>query len=107
MKIRHIVCLSIAIVVPQLAPAKVPMAAQTLGQIESILDFCTTANPRDASNYKALKNVLTGSASEKELADARKKQEYKNSYQAESEELAKQPKEKAVKACSSFFESAK
>ena len=83
------------------------MTAQSLAQIESILDFCASANPQDTSNYKEFKNMLVGGASETELADARKKQEYKDSYQAESEELAKQPKQKAVKACSSLFESAR
>jgi hypothetical protein len=107
MKISRIVCLSIAIVIPQLATAKVPMPAESFGQIESVLDFCSQVNPKLASNYKDFKKMLAGDATDKELADARDQQEYKDSYQSANEKLTKLEPEKAVKTCSSLLQPGK
>ena len=104
MKIRQITCLSIALFLPQLSPAKVAMPAQSLGQIESILDFCAKVNPELAPKLPDAKKVLAGDATDKEVAEVRAKQEYKDSYQASSDQLAKVPRENAVKSCSAFIE---
>jgi hypothetical protein len=76
----------------------------SFGRIEGTLDFCAQADPQGASTYQQAKKVVVGDATEKEVAEARKTQEYKDGYQAISDELAKMPKEKAVKACTASLE---
>ena len=104
MKIRPILCLCVALVIPQLAPAKVPMPEKSLGQIESILDFCAKANPRSASKFNDVKKLLAGDATEDEMSEARKTADYTDSYQETIDQLGKVPNEKAVKACSAYLE---
>jgi hypothetical protein len=107
MKFHRMLCLSVTLVIPQLAPAKVPMPDKSLGQIESILDFCGQADPQSAAKIKDVKKMLVGDASDKELAEARDKQGYKESYEAMSDQLAKIPKDQALEACSAYLEGGK
>ncbi len=107
MKFHRILCLSVTLIIPQLAPAKVPLPDKSLGQIESILDFCGQIDPQSAAKIKDVKKMLVGDASEKELAEVRDKQEYKDSYQSVSDQLAKVAKSKASKACSAYLEGGK
>jgi hypothetical protein len=107
MKIHRSILFVAALVVPQLAPAKVPVPEQSLGQLESILDFCAKADPKTAVKFQDVKKMLAGDATQEELAAARDKQEYKNNYQSTSEQLAKVPEEKAVKACSAYLNDGK
>jgi hypothetical protein len=107
MRIRQITCLSIGLLLPQLAPAKVAMPAPSLGQIESILDFCAKVNPELASKISDAKKALAGDATDKEVAEVRGSQEYKDSYDASNEKLANVPREKAIKACSAQIEQKK
>jgi hypothetical protein len=104
MKIHRILCLGAALVIPQLALAKLPLPSDAFGKIEGTLDFCAQADPQSAPTYQQAKKVVVGNASEKEVAEARKTQEYKDGYQEISDELAKVPKEKAVQACSAYLE---
>jgi hypothetical protein len=48
--------------------------------------------------------LVAGDASEQEVTEARKTQEYNDGYQTISEELAKLPKEQAAKACTAYLE---
>ena len=107
MRIRPIVGLSVALVLPQIATAKVPMPGKSLGQIESILDFCAKADPQSASKFKDVKKLLSGDATEDELSEARKSGDYTDSYQETSDKLDKVSPEKAAKACSAYLEPAK
>ena len=104
MKIHRILCLGAAIVIPQLALAKLPLPNDSFGKIEGILDFCAQADPQAASKYQERKKLIAGDAPEKEVAEARETQEYKDGYQAVSDELAKVPKDKAVQACTAYLE---
>ena len=104
MKIHRILCLGAALVVPQLALAKLPLPNDAFGKIEGTLDFCAQADSQAASKYQERKKVLVGDATEKEVAEARQTQEYKDGYQEISAQLAKVPKEKAVKACTAYLE---
>jgi hypothetical protein len=90
--------------IPQFAGAKLPLPIDTLGKMEGILDFCANADPQAASKYQERKKLIVDDASQKEVADARKTQEYRDGYQGISDELAKVPKDKAVTACSAFLE---
>jgi hypothetical protein len=104
MNTRRILCLIAALLIPQLAGAKLPLPDNSLGKIEGILDFCAKADPQAAPKYQERKKLIVDDATEKEVADARKAQEYNDGYQEVSDKLAKVPKDKAVKACSAYLE---
>jgi hypothetical protein len=104
MKIYRILCLGATIVIPQLALAKLPFPNDAFGKLEGTLDFCAQANPEAAQKYQDAKKQMVHDVPEKEVAEARKTQEYKDAYQWTNDELAKVPKDKAVQACSAYLE---
>ena len=104
MKIHRILCVGAVLVIPQLALAKLPMPHDAFGKIEGTIDFCAQTDPQGASTYQQAKKVVAGDATEKEVAEARQTQEYKDGYQEVSDQIAKVPKEKAVKACTAYLE---
>lgn len=103
MRSRPILCLTVVFVISQHAEAKLPLPNDSLGKMEGTLDFCAQVNPQAAQKYKDRKKWIIGDALETEVTEARNSQEYKDSYQEISEQLAKAPKSKAVKACSDFL----
>ena len=104
MKLLRILCAGAAILIPQLVLAKLPFSNETFGKVEGILDFCTKADPQSAPKYQAQKKALVKDATEKEVAEARQSQQYKDAYDAVSTELGKEPKEKAAEACAASLE---
>jgi hypothetical protein len=104
MKIVRVVCLSASLVLSSLAFAKLALPNDVLGRVEGGLDACAKADPQSASKYMEKKKELAEGASEQELAEARASADYKQGYAAGSEEIAKQPKDQAKKACSSALE---
>jgi hypothetical protein len=104
MKIQRILCLSAAIVIPQLALAKLPLPNDAFGKVEGTLDFCAQIDSRDAAKYQEQKKLLVRDVPEEEVAAARETTEYKEAYAWIGEELGKMPKEKAVKACAASLE---
>jgi hypothetical protein len=104
MRLNLILFLGIALAPPQLSPAEIPVPEQSLGQLESMLDFCAKANPESAPKLKEVKKALAGDASEKELTEARESKGYKDGYKLASDQLEKIPREKAAKACSAYLE---
>jgi hypothetical protein len=99
MKIRRIVCLAAAIVIPQLALAKLPLSNDAFGKVEGTLDFCAEADPQAAQNYQAQKKQMVKDVPEQKVSEARSTQEYKDAYEWISAELGKVPKDKAVQTC--------
>src|ERR1700740_1091995 len=106
MKTYVILCLSAAIAFPAFALAKLP-PNPAFGQLEATIDYCAQADASSAPRYHELKKRVTEDAPEKEVAEARKSKEYKESYDAMSEALANVPKEQVTKACRSLLESKK
>jgi hypothetical protein len=104
MRIHRILCLGAALVVPQLALAKLPFSNDAFGTVEGTLDFCSQANPQAAPKYQERKKSLVRDVPEKEVTEARQTQEYKGAYRAVSAELGKVPKDQAVEACTAFLE---
>ena len=104
MKTSPILCLGAALLIPQLAGAKLSLPNDSFGKAESILDFCAKADPQGAPKYQERRKLIAHDASEKEVADAREAQEYKDGYKEMSDQLAKVPKDKALKACSAYLE---
>jgi hypothetical protein len=106
MKIYSILCLSIAIVLPEMAVAKLP-PNPAFGQLEGTIDYCAQVDAPSAAKYQDLKKRLVEDVEQKKVAEARKTKEYKESYDAMSEALGKVPNEQVIKACSSLLESKK
>lgn len=117
--INRILCLSIAVSLPQVyAMAKEPSADDrkaagsakevraehslnpgALGRFEAILDFCTAQNGEASFKDKNQVASMVGEASESEAAEVRKSPEYRNSYDETNEALGNVPKDQAQEAC--------
>ena len=100
-RILSLVWLSAALAVPQAFAGELPTPAG-LGQLESLLDSCSTANPQSAPNYKKLREQLVQGVSEKDLAEVRAADQYKAAYKEISDRFEKVSKDDAVKACKVF-----
>jgi hypothetical protein len=100
MRIQRFLLLGAALVIPQLGGAQLPIPNQAFAKFEGVLDFCTKANPTDSGKYEKLKKELVKDASEKDVSEARKTQEYKDAYEQAKSEFTKMTKEKAIAACS-------
>jgi hypothetical protein len=87
-----------------MAGATLPLPNDSFGKLEGILDFCAKTDPQAAPKYQERKRLIADSASEKEIAEARNAQDYKDGYQGISDVLVKVSNEKAVKACSAYLE---
>lgn len=103
MKIYSILFLSIAIVLPQIAEAKLP-PNPSFGQLEGTIDYCAQADAPSAAKYQDLKKRLVEDVQEKDVNEARKTKEYKESYDSMTEALGKVPNEQVIKACRSLLE---
>ncbi len=99
MRIHRVFTLGIALFVSQLALARLPFSSEALGKVEGTLDFCAQADPPAAAKYQERKKALVKDVPEKEVAEARKTQEYRDAYDWITTELGKVPKDQAVQAC--------
>lgn len=104
MKTIRILCLAVIVMLPLLALAKLPIPNGVLGRVESGLDFCAQVDSQSAGKYQEKKKAFVQGASEEEVSEARASQEYKDSYQAATDELSKQPKDQAKKSCVAALE---
>jgi hypothetical protein len=103
MKILRTLGLGAAILLPQLALAKLPFSNEAFGRVEATLESCTKADPAGVPKYQERKKALVKDVPEKEVAEARASQEYKDAYDATTTEIGKQPKDKVVEACTAFL----
>jgi len=99
MRIHRILCLSAALLLPTLLLAKLPFSNDAFGRVEATLDSCAQADPAGAPKYQERKKALVKDVPEKEVAEARASQEYRDAYDATTTEIGKQPKDKVVEAC--------
>ena len=83
----------------QVARAELPLSGAVLGQLEATLEHCGRVDAASAEAYKSFARGLTGNATDKELAEARKSAEYREAHAAASEQIGKLPKEESDKAC--------
>ena len=98
---------SALLVLAPLALAKLPVPNDTFGQLESALDFCAQVDPGEASKYQEKKKGLAQAATEKEVAEARASQEYKDAYAANTDNMSKEPKDEVKKTCTAALEADK
>jgi hypothetical protein len=99
---RHLQLLGLALLLPQLGGAQLPISNEVFGKAESFLDSCAKANPNHPDKYEKLRKEVVKDAAESEQVDARKTQEYKDAYEKEKTELAKMPKVRVVEVCSAI-----
>lgn len=105
MKIFQIVCLFAALAIPPFALAKLAIPSGILGKVEASFDFCAKLNPQSAAKYAEKKKAFVQGASDQELAEARASKEYKEGYDAGTDEMGKEPKDEAKKMCAAALES--
>jgi hypothetical protein len=104
MKTFRIACLSAALMLAPLALAKLAIPNDAFGTIEASLDFCARVDPQSAAKYQEKKKFLVQGASDTEVAEARASKEYKDGYDAATEQMGKEPKEKMKKTCAAGLE---
>ena len=107
MKIYRILLACAAIMIPELVNAKLPFTNEIFGRLEGTVDFCAKADPGSAPKYRELAKLLVKDVPDKELTEARMTSEYKDSYEGIGTELAKVPKDQAIKACKTSLETKK
>jgi hypothetical protein len=106
MKIRAAFCLTVltALALASVALANtLTMPAQSLGQIEGTLKFCSSVNPKAEAKYKEFGKMMVKDATDDELKNVRASSEYKDAYDSITEQLGKVPKNKAVESCTAFL----
>jgi hypothetical protein len=101
-RILSLVWLCTALAVPQVFAAELPAPA-ALGQVESLLDSCSKANPQSAPDYKKQRERLVQGVSDKDLAQLRASDDYKGAYKEITDRFEKASKDDAVKACKVFL----
>lgn len=99
MRIFRIACIAAILTLASLAMAKLSVPFGVLGRVEGALDFCAQADPQSADKYQAKKKEFSQGATDQELAEARDSQDYKDGYQAGTDEMSKQSKDEARKSC--------
>jgi hypothetical protein len=100
MKTYRMLCLCAAISLPQFAlAAESSLNKKSLGQVEGIVDFCAKVNPQIAKS-KGTAAPSVSKASQKDLDEARKSDEYKEAYDAITTALTDLPTEQVAEACS-------
>ena len=90
------------VAVPLLTFAATPVPPKTLGTLEATLNFCARVDSKSADKYKEWGKMLVRDISAKDLAEARDSSEYKETYDANTAELEKVSKDKAMEACRDF-----
>jgi len=101
-RILSLVCLSSALVVPQVFAEELPAPA-ALGQMESLLDACSKADPQSAPDFKKRRDLLVEKLSKADLAQVRAAQEYKTAYKEFSDRFESASKDAVVKECKVFL----
>jgi len=99
MRIYRLLYLLGAILITEIALAKMPFTNEVFGKAEGTLDYCARVDPGSAEKYQQRKKDLVKGVPEKEVEDARAAEEYKASYEWAKEELPKMSKEESVSAC--------
>jgi len=107
MKIHRILFVCLAIMIPQLVNAKLPFTNDVFGRLEGTFDFCAKADAGSAPKYREFAKLLVKDVPDKELTEAHMTAEYKDSYEGIGTELAKVPKDQAIKACKASLETKK
>jgi hypothetical protein len=106
MRFQPIIIIGMAatFVFPQVAGAELTMTPQALGFVESTMDFCAKVDPDSAVKYTEAKKRFFSGATKGELEKTRSASEYLETYDSNTNELDKTPKDQAVKSCRAFLD---
>ena len=104
MKINRVLLIGATIMIPQLVNAKLPFSNDAFGKMEGIVNYCAKIDAGSAAKYQERAKLLVKDVPEKELTEARKSAEYKESYDSISADLEKAPKENSIQACRAYLE---
>ena len=113
MKVYRVFCLCSALALSQVTlgdsdrdrdkgrEARLELASQKLGIIESLRDFCTRADPVNAAKFK---REATGVArvADEEAVELRRTKAYKDEYRDNQKTLARIPVNEATATCHGF-----
>ena len=102
LRVLSLVWLSAALAAP-LGFAAESTSPAMLGQMESVLDSCSKANPAAAADYKKQHERLVQGVPDQDLAELRASDAYKNAYREISERFEKASKADAAKTCKVFL----
>jgi hypothetical protein len=90
-----------AIALSSIAWAEEPLPnARALGTVEALLSFCAKVDSGSAAKYREQLKVITHGATEKVLAEVRKKDDYQQAHALVDESVGKIDQTSAKKVCS-------
>ena len=104
MKINRILLICAATMIPQLVNAKLPFSNDSFGKMEGILNYCGKIDAGSGAKYQERAKLLVKDVPEKEVTEARKSAEYKESYELVGAQLEKAPRENSMQACRAYLD---
>ncbi|PYX40899.1 MAG: hypothetical protein DMG81_04975 [Acidobacteria bacterium] len=107
MRIYKFFYLLVAVLIAQVALAKMPFTNEVFGKMEGTLDYCARVDSTAADKYQQKKKDVFKSVPQNEVDEARRTEEYKAGYDWASEELPKMPKTEVSSACAASLEEQK
>ncbi len=103
MKRMHVIVLAGVMAYVPGAVAESTVDAAKLGRMQGILNVCTRVNPREASHYLLQIKAMIGDASRQAVEQAARTDEYRQAYQAVTDELRNMPPDEMAKACNEYL----
>ena len=76
-----------------------PGGNQALGQLDAIVNYCSSLDPALQRAGQQRLSAITGKASAQELADARSSDEYREAYDAVTAQLNGLDREQSAQQC--------
>jgi len=98
-KFKSLLGFTLALILCQLAVAKMPFSNDVFGRVESTLDHCAQIDQGSSEKYATKKKELVKDATSAEVEAARSSDEYKAAYKDMSEQLTQMPKDEVMQAC--------
>lgn len=96
------------LVLPTLAIADAPLPnAQALGIAEGVINYCGSVEPASADKVRQVISQLVQGASEQQLAEVRKSDEYRKAYDSVGDFTAKIDPRNAKRFCSESLAASK
>jgi hypothetical protein len=92
-----------AILLSEVAMAKLRLSNDEFGRAEAMFDFCARADSTSAAKYQERKDALVRGAQEKEIAEARKTQEYRTGYGKMNVDLSGLSEDQARASCAAIL----
>lgn len=105
-KALGLTCLAAALAAPAAAAEPVP-SGLALGTVEALLQYCARVDPASAARYQQLGQLLAQGADEESLAAVRQSEDYRQSYDATTEQVREVGDEATRQTCAQSAAAAK